>query len=243
MRNFSADFRRVIGFLIVTAAFALPALAQDFTDTTKEAATDAEVTKAQTSDDALNAKNEFGVFGGFAPNIPRLFSGSRRSSYAEIDLRYSRRLATSKNLAIKYQFDFVPLAVLNYPVERLLQISPTVIYNRDHQTAYAIGITPASFQLNFRRRTKFQPFITAGAGLLIFGRKVPDDRSPLRPDRVGRRLNFTPFFGGGAEFLTDNGRAYTVGFKFHHISNNSTANINPGFDQNYFYVGYTFKKF
>ncbi len=84
MRNFSADFRRVIGFLIVTAAFALPALAQDFTDTTKEAATDAEVTKAQTSDDALNAKNEFGVFGGFAPNIPRLFSGSRRSSYAKL---------------------------------------------------------------------------------------------------------------------------------------------------------------
>lgn len=245
MQTFYSGFRRVVGFLIVTAAFAFAVSAQE------AAATDAKINPtgetggaAQASDDALNAKNEFGVFGGFAPDIPRLFSGSRRSSYAEIDLRYSRRLATTKNLAIKYQFDFVPLAVLRYRVERLIRTSPTTLdYLRDRETAYAVGITPASFQLNFRRRTKIQPFITAGAGLLIFGKKVPDDRSPLRPGQVGRRLNFTPFFGGGAEFLTDNGRAYTVGFKFHHISNNSTATINPGFDQNYFYFGYTFKKF
>lgn len=244
MLNFTADFRRVIGFLVITMAFALTASAQSLTTDAKIDSTDEKaVGAAQLSDDALNAKNEFAVLGGFAPDIPRLFSGSRRSSYGEIDLRYSRRLATSKNLAIKYQFDFVPLAFVRYRTERLVQNTPTAVYTRDRQTAYAIGITPASFQLNFRRRTKFQPFFTAGAGLLIFGRKIPDDRSPLRPDRVGRRLNFTPFFGGGAEFLTDNGRAYTVGFKFHHISNNSTANINPGFDQNYFYVGYTFKKF
>ncbi len=245
MRNFFADFRRVIGFTIITLVFALSALAQaNFTGATEGTKTDAEAAKAQLSEDAINAKNEFGVFGGFAPDIPRLFSGSRRSSYGEIDFRYSRRLATSKNLAIKYQIDFVPLAIVRYPADRIVRTSPTTFAtDRSRQTAYAVGLTPASFQLNFRRRTKIQPFITAGAGLLIFGKKIPDDRSPIRPDQVGRRLNFTPFFGGGAEFLTDDGRAFTVGFKFHHISNNSTARINPGFDQNYFYVGYTFKKF
>ncbi len=243
MQIFYNGFRRVVGFLIITAAFAFAVSAQNTTTDAKINSNEESSGAAQLDDDALNAKNEFGIFGGFAPDIPRLFSGSRRSSYAEIDLRYSRRLATTKNLAIKYQFDFVPLAVLNYRVERLIQTTPTTIYNRDRETAYAIGITPASFQLNFRRRTKIQPFITAGAGLLIFGKKVPDDRSPLRPGQVGRRLNFTPFFGGGAEFLSNDGRAYTVGFKFHHISNNSTATINPGFDQNYFYFGYTFKKF
>ncbi len=245
MLNFFADFRRVIGFFIVTFAFVLPALAQEkFTGSTDNATTDAEAAKEQLTDDALNAKNEFAVLGGFAPDIPRLFSGSRRSSYGEIDFRYTRRLATSKNLAIKYQIDFVPLAVISYRADRLIRLSPTTLTtDRSRQTAYAVGLTPLSFQLNFRRREKIQPFITAGAGLLIFGKKIPDDRSAVRPDQVGRRLNFTPFFGGGAEFLTDEGRAFTVGFKFHHISNNSTARINPGFDQNYFYVGYTFKKF
>ena len=244
MRNFFADFRRVFGFFIMTAIFALPALAQEnFTGAADNATTEAETAKAQLSDDALNAKNEFAVLGGFAPDIPRLFSGSRRSSYAEIDFRYTRRLATTRDLALKYQVDVIPLAVINYRADRLVRTSPTTIATDDsRQTAYAVGLTPVSFQLNFRRREKIQPFITAGAGLLIFGKKIPDDRSPLRPDQVGRRLNFTPFFGGGAEFLTDEGRAFTVGFKFHHISNNSTARINPGFDQNYFYVGYTFKK-
>lgn len=244
MRLFFASVRRVTGFLMIAAALTLTALAQDFAETANSSTDSAAVARAQLSDEALNAKNEFAVLGGFAPDIPRLFSGSRRSSYGEIDLRYTRRLATSKNLAIKYQFDFVPLAVISYRADRLVRLSPTTLTtDRERQTAYAIGITPASFQLNFRRRTKFQPFITAGAGLLIFGRQIPDDRSAVRPDQVGRRLNFTPFFGGGAEFLTDSGRAYTVGFKFHHISNNSTASINPGFDQNYFYFGYTFKKF
>lgn len=244
MQTFFADFRRVIGFLIITAALTFAVSAQDLANDSKINSIEENVgSAAQIDDESLNAKNEFAVLGGFAPDIPRIFSGSRKSSFGKIEFRYSRRLATTKNLAIKYQFEAIPLAVIRYPVERLVQSAPTAVYNRDRETAYAAGITPLSFQLNFRRRTKIQPFVTAGAGLLIFGRKIPDDRTALRPNQVGRRLNFTPFFGGGVDFLTDNGRAYTVGFKFHHISNNSTANINPGFDQNFFYFGYTFKKF
>lgn len=245
MQIFFADFRRVIGFLIVTAALTFAVSAQNLTTDEKINSTEENAgSAAQIDDDALNAKNEFAVLGGFAPDMPRIISGSRESSFGHIAFRYSRRLATTKNLAIKYQFDAIPLAFLRYRTERLIQTAPNAFsYNRDRETAYGAGFTPLSFQLNFRRRTKIQPFITAGAGLLIFNKKLPDDRSNLRPNQVGRRLNFTPFFGGGVDFLTDNGRAYTVGFKFHHISNNSTANINPGFDQNFFYFGYTFKRF
>ncbi len=149
-----------------------------------------------------------------------------------------------ENLAIKYQIDLIPVAVINYRRQRLLQLSPTTfIFNRDRTTAYAAGLTPVSFQLNFRRRNKIQPFITAEAGLLVFNKSIPDDRSPLLPNQRGRQFNFTLAGGGGVEFLTESARSYTVGFKFHHISNASTGNINPGFDQNLFYFGYTFKKF
>lgn len=247
MQNTLAGFRRVISLFVVAAFFTLGVAAQNYTEVKENDSTEENPrgAPAQLTDESLNAKNEFAVWGGFAPDIPRVFTGSRRSSFGIVGFRYSRRLATTENLAIKYQVDLIPLAVINYRTERLIRgIAPnTLDYTRDRDTAYAAGITPVSFQLNFRRQTKIQPFITAGAGLLIFGKKIPDDRSPLRPDQVGRRLNFTPQAGGGVDFLTDGGKTYTVGFKFHHISNNSTARINPGFDQNLFYFGYTFRKF
>jgi hypothetical protein len=244
MPKLSAEVRRVVSLLMVTAALTLTAYAQNFTNESKNDATEESVAGSVQTNDAFDKKNEFAVWSAFAPDIPRLFSGSRRSTFGEVGFRYSRRIATTENLTLKYQVDLIPLAVINYRTERLVQISPTnLTYDRDRETVYAAGLTPVNLQLNFRRRNKIQPFLTAEAGLLIFGKKIPDDRSPLRPNQVGRRLNFTLAGGGGVEFLTDDARSYTVGFKFHHISNSSTGNINPGFDQNLFYFGYTFKKF
>jgi hypothetical protein len=243
MRKLSADFLCVVSFLLIITACASLGSAQQFSDRQKNDSTGEGVSGAMQTDAGFDSKNELAVWGGFAPDIPRVFGGSRKSSFGIVGFRYSRRIATTENLAFKYQFDLIPLAIINYRRERLMTATPTV-YDRERETAYAAGLTPVSFQLNFRRKSKIQPFVTAGAGLLIFGRKIPDDRSPLRPNQVGRRLNFTPQGGGGVEFLTDDGqRSYTVGFKIHHISNNSTGNINPGFDQNLFYFGYTFKKF
>ena len=235
---------RAVGFFIIIGTFALTAFAQDFLGEQKVNSTDGSVADAVQNDDAFDNKNEFSVWGGFAPDIPRVFGGSRKSTFGEIGLRYSRRIATTENLVLKYQIDFIPLAIINYERERLIRLTPTTLgVDRDSTTAYGAGLTPVNFQLNFRRRNKIQPFITAEAGLLIFNKSIPDDRSPLRPEQRGRQFNFTLAGGGGVEILTDSARSYTVGFKFHHISNASTGNINPGFDQNLFYFGYTFKKF
>ena len=249
MRKFSADLLRFFSIFVVAAAFSLTAFAQDFNDSQNNRKNDSNKetvggSSVQADEDVFNFKNELAVWGGFAPDIPRVFGGSRQSSFGEIGLRYSRRIATSENLALKYQIDFIPLAIINYERERLVPgTTPgSINVNRLDQTAYGAGLTPVNFQLNFRRRTKIQPFITAEAGMLYFNKKIPDDRSVLRPLQVGRRFNFTLAAGGGIEFLTSDARSYTVGFKFHHISNASTGNINPGFDQNLFYFGYTFKK-
>jgi hypothetical protein len=135
------------------------------------------------------------------------------------------------------------LAFINYERQRVVQITPTTPgIERERETVYGVGFTPVGLQLNFRRKKKVQPFISMGAGIIFFAKSVPDDRSPLFPDRRGRQFNFTTSGGVGVEFATKTERAYTVGFKFHHISNASTGNINPGFDQNLFYFGYTFKK-
>ncbi|MCY7377285.1 MAG: acyloxyacyl hydrolase [Pyrinomonadaceae bacterium] len=244
MRNFFADFRRVIIFLTITAVFSMTALAQNFNDGQKNNSAVEDVSGAKQTANALNDKNEFSVWGAFAPDIPRLFSGSRPSTFGEFGFQYARRIASSRNVALKYTIDAIPLAVINYRQERLIRLSPTAFgYERPRTTAYAAGLTPVGFQLNFLRQRKIQPFVTANAGLLIFNKSLPDDRSALRPEQRGRQFNYTLAGGGGVEFLTDANKSYTVGFKFHHISNASTGNINPGFDQNLFYFGYTFKKF
>lgn len=247
MRKLSAARLRLVSLFIIIAACASFASAQqDFSDIQKNNSTGEGVAASTTAptDDALNKKNQFTVWAAFAPDIPRLFSGSRKSSFGELGFQYSRRIATSRNVALKYTIDAIPLAILNYEQQRIIQLNPTTrIENRNRTTAYGASLTPVGFQLNFLRQRKIQPFLTANAGMIVFNKSVPDDRSPLRPLQFGRKFNFTLAGGGGVEFLTDDARSYVLGFKFHHISNASTGNINPGFDQNLFYFGYTFKKF
>ena len=244
MRNFFAEFRRVTGFLIVTAAFSAAAFAQNYTDAAKNTAADESASAAKQSASVADDKNEFSVWGGFAPDIPRLFSGSRKSSFGEVGFQYARRIASTRNFTIKYTIDAIPLAILSYRRELLVRVSPTLLdYDRPRTTAYGVSLTPVGFQMNFLRKRRIQPFLTVNAGIISFNKSVPDDRSALRPDRRGRQFNFTLAGGGGVEFDADKERSYRLGFKFHHISNASTGNINPGFDQNLFYFGYTFKKF
>lgn len=255
MRKFLTVFACIISLFIIITISPSVVFTQDLTSSSDEKNV-AAVNEENVNDSSdrnnnsrdinssdFDEKNELSVWGGFAPDMPRVFGGSRPSSYGQVAVRYSRRIATSDYLAIKYTIDFIPLAVINYERRPIVQIAPnTFIVQRDKTTNYAFGLTPVGFQLHLRRKAKIQPFISANAGLLIFNKTIPDDRSAVFPDRNGKHLNFTLAGGGGVDFLTDAGRTFTVGFKFHHISNASTGNINPGFDQNLFYVGYTFKK-
>lgn len=198
--------------------------------------------KAEDSD-ASDKKNELTVWTGFAPNMATPFGGARKSSFMEVGFRYSRVLIGNDSVALKYHVDLIPFAAINYQREQFFLSAPNAFFQTFTSTkAYAFGVTPVGFQLNFRRKATVQPFLTAEAGLLIFNKTIPDDRSPLFPNRFGKKLNYTLAGGGGIEFLRGSSRSYIIGFKFHHISNASTGNINPGFDQNVFYFGYTFKK-
>ena len=76
-----------------------------------------------------------------------------------------------------------------------------------------------------------QPFAQASGGFLYFGERVPDER--------GAQFNLTGDFGGGVQWKTGARRAWTVGYRYHHVSNGYRADVNPGFDSNLFYVGFS----
>ena len=193
-------------------------------------------TAVAAQDDYETGKNEFSVWGGFSPDSSTVFKGTGRTKDARfgiVAVRYARRFNNNDTVNLKYTADFVPAAFLNYPDIEITLPTPTSVQINDvRPTRYAFGAAPLGLQANFRPRKKIQPFIGTSGGFLFFNRRTPN--------YVGTRFAFTADVGGGVEFKLREKRAFIVGYKYYHISNGDRGFENPGFDNNVFYVGYTF---
>ncbi len=180
-------------------------------------------------------KNEFQVWGGVSPDsTTSLFLGQTEDArFGIVGLRYARRFNNNKIVNLKYTADVIPAAILSFPDYRIVQTGANS-YNfvRDRRNTYGAGIAPFGLQINFRPRKKVQPFIGSSGGFLYFKNRIPNES--------GTRFNFTADLSGGLEIRLKNQRAVTVGYKYYHISNGYRGLINPGFDNNLFYVGYSF---
>ncbi|MFL6210853.1 MAG: acyloxyacyl hydrolase [Pyrinomonadaceae bacterium] len=188
--------------------------------------------------------NEFGAWGGVALFDSLNLIGSEEEKSARIGLaalRYARVLAAGHGLAFKYTVDGVPLALLRYDRVRFVPTATPNVFRlaQERTTVYGAGLAPIGLQLNFRRRRRVQPFAGGSVGFLYFREPVPDERSIVEPNRRGAHFNYTAEFGGGVQLLTKARRAYTFGYKYHHLSNWFHAPINPGFDSNLFYAGFS----
>jgi Lipid A 3-O-deacylase (PagL) len=179
------------------------------------------------------AANEFGLWGGGSFSTPTLIGKTEDTRLGIFALRYARVLARGDSLTLKYTLDAVPAAVLSYSLTTLVEAPPPAGYVvlRERRKITGAGLSPVGFQLNFRRRERVQPFAQASGGFLYFGERVPDER--------GAQFNFTADFGGGVQWKTGARRAWTVGYRYHHVSNGYRADVNPGFDSNLFYAGFS----
>ena len=173
------------------------------------------------------AANEYGVWGGGSFSSPTLIGTTERMRLGLVAFRYARVFARGENLALKYTLDAVPVAAMTFP-----SFETTAGGIREvRKTITGAGLSPVGFQLNFRRRERVQPFAQASGGFLYFSERVPDTR--------GAQFNFTGDFGGGVQKKTGARRAWTVGYRYHHVSNGYRADVNPGFDSNLFYIGFS----
>ena len=174
--------------------------------------------------------NEFGVWGGGSFSSPTLIGKTEETRLAIFALRYARLIARGESLAFKYTVDAFPVARLSFPAFEPAA-PPAVGLKERRKTITAAGLSPVGFQLNFRRRERVQPFLQTSGGFLYFGERIPDER--------GARFNFTGDFGGGVQWKTAQRRAWTFGYRYQHVSNGYRAQVNPGFDSNLFYVGFS----
>ncbi len=188
--------------------------------------------------------NEFGVWGGASFDSPTLIGKSEDSRFGIVGLRYARVVAAGNGMALKYTIDAVPVAVLSYERGRFVPDSTPGVFRFEtsRKSVYGAGIAPIGLQLNFRRSKRVQPFAGGSLGFIYFTEPVPDERSVIEPGRAGKQFNFTADFGGGVQFFTSERRALTFGYRYHHLSNGNRGEINPGFDSNLFYAGFSFFK-
>jgi hypothetical protein len=172
--------------------------------------------------------NEFGIWGGGSLFSSTVIGTTEDTRLGILGLRYSRTLVDREPVAFKYTFDAIPVLVMSYP---RFEFFPGGVVRRTRNSAYGLGLTPIGFQLNFRARKRLQPFIGISGGFIYFPSPVPDAR--------GKSFNFTADLGGGIQLINTRGRALTIGYKYHHLSNGYRGEINPGFDSNIFYFGYS----
>ena len=179
--------------------------------------------------------NEFGIWGGISFHSPTLIGKTPEARFTHLGLRYGRVLADSENVAFEYTVDVIPVAVLSLKRFTAVPVSPGVFsIQESRESVYGAGAAPIGLKLNFRRQKRVQPFVAATGGFLYFSEQVPMAGAS--------QFNFTYDFSGGIQIVNSNRRSFTVGYKYHHISNGYTATFNPGVDLQMIYAGFSIFK-
>jgi hypothetical protein len=186
-------------------------------------------TSSQSSGEGIQKRwNEWGVWGGISFDAPTVFGTTPSARFGNLGLRYGRVLAASKTVAFEWTIDAVPLAILSN--ERFVFV-PGTGYIGNRKSVYGAGASPIGLKFNFRRNQRVQPFGQATGGFLYFSQQVPVAGAS--------QYNFTFDFSGGVQIVNSNRHSFTIGYKFQHISNGSTAPFNPGVDVQMIFGGFS----
>jgi len=163
---------------------------------------------------------------GETPDRDHLFIGVRGSAPV---LRWNA-------LSLAYASEVVPvLIVTNNPTYETTIVSRggvTRLTQVENGTGpvYGVGFSPFGLEALVRTGPRTQLFGASAVGVVWFTREVPVANS--------RAFNYTIDFGGGLLWEYRAQRRLRFGYMFHHLSNNWTAEENPGLDGNVFYAGW-----
>lgn len=179
---------------------------------------------------------------GFAPMQPTFFAkkeydtGGRK--FATTSLRFGKVIGTAKGITYEYLFEVIPFSLaLNNEVENPARAggesrsdaakTPKTL----RKTTYGIGIQPVGFRFVFMPHQRLKPYAQTGAGFLFSNKPIPVPGSTT--------YNFIGDFGGGVMLSVSRTRTINVGYRYFHISNMNIGEINPGYNANIFYIGYS----
>lgn len=235
-----------IVFIIAASVVSLQAQTADsvaaVNSSASETTSDAKQSTGQSDSYRLKkGDNEFGFWGGAAFQATTIFGGLHADEasgrkFVIAAFRYGRTLAATKNYALQYTLDAVPLAIATGNIVQSTTVTtPTgTVTTFRRESTYGAGVTPLGLQLDFRNSSHIKPFIHVNGGLLIFNKPVP------LPD--AGKFAYVGEAGTGVRIFTSARRAVTLGVMFHHISNGNRSGSNRGLNEFVFNAGYSIFK-
>jgi hypothetical protein len=103
-----------------------------------------------------------------------------------------------------------------------------------HPWTYGAGVSPLGQKVNFLPHDRLQPYVVVNAGFVGFAKTVPSDNATM--------FNFSFEFGGGIEWNARSGHAWSLDYRYHHISNAGRGTDNPGVDNGTFRLSYSSRR-
>lgn len=168
--------------------------------------------------------NEYSFWGGYSFHSSNgVWGKTSGAKLSVLGLRYNRRL-----------LQFPRTYLLKYVVEMNIHVQYQLTEVKTTTTPSSIsgfGMTPVGFQLNWIKNRWIQPFFKSSAGFMYLSNPFPND--------LGTNFNFTLEIGTGLDIPITEHTILTLGYKYHHMSNGETGQVNPGVDSNIFYGGFT----
>jgi len=93
-------------------------------------------------------------------------------------------------------------------------------------------MSPVGMQWNFMPMRKIQLLVDGHGGYMYSSQAIPIDNAGS--------FNFTFDIGAGFEVFRSKTKSIRAEYRYHHISNHGTADLNPGIDNGLFQVTYAF---
>lgn len=223
---------------------------------------------AQAEGPSYVRKNSFGIVAAYSNDSSHmLLGGSENRKLLDFGISYDRKLYASHWLNWQFDAEYLPIAYDSDPVqitvftatftnppftETSTQRAPTLIAchpSSGSQTSsggitysfigtcsrrWVIGqaMSPFGFRWNFEPRHRLQPFAVGHGGYMYSSQTIPVD--------FAGAFNFTFDFGAGVEFFSTRAQSLRAEYRFHHISNHDTADMNPGIDNKVLQLSWTF---
>jgi hypothetical protein len=184
---------------------------------------------------------EFGIWGSYSLGNPHLIGVTTNRQLGALGLRYGHSIYDWSNISLQYTLDILPIELVRQPKYVACATNPNNLpigfCEISRENVYGGGINPLGLKLNIRRQHRLQLFGASTAGFVASRRPVPVDIPG------GTQFNFTFDFQAGFQFFNSSrSRAWTLGYKYQHISNGYRRSFNPGLDTNMIFLGYSFFK-
>jgi hypothetical protein len=168
--------------------------------------------------------HEFGAWWGLSLMSGHIWGFAPDVKYMPIDVNYSYLFnPESHRWAFRYAPEVTALAML----DEIAQVKSKSVF-KQRQRAYGAGVSPVGFRTSFLPDARVQPYVSGVGGFIYFDQRV------LSPQ--GSQFMYTIDFGTGLQFFRQKHQAWSLGYRYQHLSNANISHHNPGTDANTFYL-------